>query len=895
MAIKPVQILINAKDNASGVFDLIKKNAVSLGATLLGYFGVKSFFGAVQGAAELEAKLSEVKAVSGATAEEMDLMRKAAEDAGASTKYTATQSAEALANLARAGLDVRQSIETLPGVLALAQAGEIDLGEAASIVTKALAGFRLEASQAGLVADVLAKGANASNTSVLGLAQALSYAGPTASSLNLSLETTVAILGKFADGGIDASRAGTALNAILAQFSDPASKFRSELAAMGITTNDFEQALRQLGQSGPAGQKAILAVGTEAGPALRALLNQGIGALDELKTKLQDAGGSAAATAATMQNNLNGAVLGLGSVWDTVKNALATPVLPVLKDGIVQLTTALRNAVSDGTIGKFGTTIASGFQAALTWARAFLAEVDFDALSAKASGAAERVGTAFDQLAEYAKTTGNTVQLAWGVMAAGANGVLTGIYALGTAFAATASSIVKGAAIASEALAKIAISDSAKKKLLDDATAMREILAGLEGVTTEFAAKANQSLDDMSSAAQSARDGWSGLTGATEGAAQQVKASAGVFKDVAETLKEVGGASDAMGQKAKANAILQTEAARATRVEVAALKKEYEAALQAGNVQSALEKLSLMQQALRRTAEEATATGQQVANAFSNVGIKTKTELTIAAQNARSDFETIKSSGEATAEGVKQAFQRMAEAAIASGDSGQIAFARTQAAAQGMEITIDSTGKAIVRAMNSGAAAADGLAGSIKNVNRALDEQAAASARAAAAKYGSPLGDTKYSAPKGGSTVGSTREDRLAGQGASDENLRFELLKKLQTGTLSEGDLGSLKAVVATLKENERMFAALPPGLTSLEGLADDRKWESARAGFEQAIANMQGRAGETPQGAASVGRSVIHRVEFPGGKTETINVADEASSAALVRTLQQAKIAAHG
>ncbi|MEG7700690.1 hypothetical protein U2075_14905, partial [Listeria monocytogenes] len=80
------------------------------------------------------------------------------------------------------------------------------------------------------------------------------------------------------------------------------------------------------------------------------------------------------------------------------------------------LTTALRSAVQDGTVGRFGTAIASGFQSALTWARSFLAEVDFDALSAKVSGAADKVGAAFVTLETYAKRTGNAVALIWGVM-----------------------------------------------------------------------------------------------------------------------------------------------------------------------------------------------------------------------------------------------------------------------------------------------------------------------------------------------------------------------------------------------------------------------------------------------------------------------------------------------
>lgn len=156
-----------------------------------------------------------------------------------------------------------------------------------------------------------------------------------------------------------------------------------------------------------------------------------------------------------MSNNLTGATAGLASAWDTVKNALATPVLPVLKDGVDQLTTALRSAVQDGTVGRFGTAIASGFQSALTWARSFLAEVDFDALSAKVSGAADKVGAAFVTLETYAKRTGNAVALIWGVMSAGANTVLAVVYTVGEAFAGVASNIQSGVALILDGLSKI--------------------------------------------------------------------------------------------------------------------------------------------------------------------------------------------------------------------------------------------------------------------------------------------------------------------------------------------------------------------------------------------------------------------------------------------------------
>ena len=207
MAIKPIQILINAKDNASAVFDSLQAKVAAVGAAIASYFGVQAFAGVVKGAADLESAMSRVKAATGATAEEMVALKKAAEDAGANTKFTSVEAAGALENLAKAGLSAGDSIAALPAVLHLAQAGDVGLAESAEFVTKAVMGMGLAFTDAGRVADVLALGANATNTSVSGLAQALSYVAPVAQSAGVSLEGTVAMAGKLADAGIDAAAA----------------------------------------------------------------------------------------------------------------------------------------------------------------------------------------------------------------------------------------------------------------------------------------------------------------------------------------------------------------------------------------------------------------------------------------------------------------------------------------------------------------------------------------------------------------------------------------------------------------------------------------------------------------------------------------------------------------
>lgn len=929
MALKPIQILINAKDNASGVFDTLQKKVAAVGVAVLGYFGIRSFFGAVQGAADLEQAMSRVQAATGATAEEMAALRKSAEDAGSSSIFTSTEAAAALENLAKAGLTAQEAITALPAVMSLAQAGDVELATSAEFVTKAVMGMGLAFEDAGRVADVLAKGANATNTSVTGLAQALSYAAPVAQSLGLSLEETVAIIGKFADAGIDASRAGTALNSILSQFSNPASKFRSELAAAGITTTDFGQALEQLAASGPRGQKAVLAVGQEAGPALRALLNQGIGSLHELQAALEGSAGSAEDVARTMQGNLKGAITGLGSAWDTVKNTLGTPVLPVLKDGVDKLATALRGAVADGTIGKFGEAIAASFKSGIEWVRQFVGAMDFKQVAADMRAFADRTKEAFDEVGRYATTAGDSVKLAYGVMSAGANVVLTSIYALGTAFAATASTIVKYSAMASEALAKIAITDSAKKKLQDDAAAMREALVDLDGVTTEFVKKSNEAMDRVAAGAKTAGEGWVGLTTEVGKAAKATDTSTKAMADMAKQM-EVVAQKSATAQKATEDKKASDEAAAKA---VKQLQSEYRDLIASGDLQGAAQKINEINKALRGTptaagdAEKAAQdAADAIAAAFASVGIKTKAELEEAAATARNNFELIKQSGQATAEGLQLAFQKYAEAAIEANGGIATETLKSEAAMRGLSVTSDATGKAVVSAANSAAravggigSAAHGAASDFRGAGQQMIKTAEDIARANAMafgqgtvtqeqideanrqvaenakRYGRPgqystqkTNENNYDPgrnmygragqddqPRNGN--GQTqaefqRSERLAGQNAVDNTLAFELRDKLRAGALTADDADDIRAVIAALDQNEQInrdVDRMNPGAFSGAGMADRREWQNIRSQLAQQLTKTQ------------VGRRVTHNIRINDDPYE-ITTEDERSSSNL-------------
>jgi TP901 family phage tail tape measure protein len=720
MAFKPIQIVINAKDNASAVLGRLEKSVKAVGLAVAGYFGIKAFAGGIQGAADFEAAMSRVKAATDGSAQEMAALTKAAQDAGSSTKYTSVEAAGALENLAKAGLSAADSIKALPAVLALAQAGDIELGTASEYLTKAVMGMGLAFDDAARVADVLALGANATNTSVEGLAQALSYAAPVANSLGVSLESTVAIIGKFADAGIDASRAGTALNSIMSQFANPASKFRQELGAAGIVTTDFDKALRQLAASGPAGEKAINAVGLEAGPALRSLLNQGMGALDGLTESLHNAKGSADAAARTMSDNLKGALTGLGSVWDSVVIALNTPVLPVLKEGVDALAGSLRRLIDDGSVARMGEVLASAFDSGIKGVQNFLGALNVDQIILRMQVIGSEVGETFQRITTFATNAGNAVRMAWGVMTAGTHAVMAVIYKVGEAFAGVASNVQSGVALIMDGLSLITfggVSASFKQ-------AAEEIRLSAEATwasSQALAEKADDSFNSMADSAQMARDGWDGLTGAVE---QTNK----VLPTLGKTVQEVAAQIEASGQaaaKAKVAVEAKAESDRKAAESVKRLKQEYEELIRSGNLQGAAKRLleiDRAQQQLSKSAGKAQETADLLEQAYKNLGLTSNAELKKAADAARESFALLAKDGTQPPQRIAEAWKVMADRVIAANGGIAPSWLKTEAAVKGYEIAVDKAGKSVASTEKATLRATGSMAKGFRDLGDAADD-----------------------------------------------------------------------------------------------------------------------------------------------------------------------------
>lgn len=733
MAFKPINILINAKDNASAVFDGLSNKIKLVGASIAAYFGVQAFVGAVKGAADLQAAMSKVEAATGATAAEMKTMEGAIAKAISGTQFTAIEAAGALENLGKAGLSAADAVKALPAVIKLAAAGGIELGASADYVTKTVMGMGLSFSDAARVADVLAKGANATNTSVDGLGQALSYTAPIARTLGVSLEGTVAIIGKLADAGIDASRAGTALNSIMSQFADPASKFRQQLSAAGITTNDFEKALQQLAAAGPKGSKAINAVGLEAGPALRSLLNQGMAALSGLKKELQDSSGSAQSFADILKNNLNGSLASMSQAWTSVTNTLTKPVLPVLQAGVEKLSETFRAWVADGTIGKMGDAIAKAFQAGIDWVTKFVASFDLDALTTKIQTWANEAGAAFEAIGNKANAAGAIMQTAYGVMSAGGNTVMSVLYLLGATAAGVLAKIQEGLALLLQGMAKISFGDVSKQ--FADFAKEVEISAGATGAAAEaLADKAAEAFDSATEAARTAQDGFGRFSDAMAKGSEESKALSEASKAAGRAVAEAAAKTEA----AAASAAVKAKADAAQKTALADLQAQYKAAIDSGNWQKAVELQDQIRKAVAGVTDEFSKQGapvesaaERVSRAFQELGVTSQAELKRMAEAAKASFEAIKNSGDTTLADKANAWKSYADKAIAANNGVASSSIQAEAGMHGFKVEVDAAGKATIRLMEQAAGATGGVGDAARDAAAGFVQMGEAAEKAA--------------------------------------------------------------------------------------------------------------------------------------------------------------------
>src|SRR5690625_1818141 len=327
----------------SKTFDAFKKTGAAVtgaGVALSAGLGY-----AVKTAADFESGMSEVAAISGATADEFDALEKRARELGGSTSFSAKEASEGLSFLALAGWDTKQMIDGLEPVLHLAEAGALDLGRSADLVTDSMAGLGVGVDELDGYLDKVAQTSRESNTDIDVLMEAFVIAGGTFDRLNIPLEESNAFLGVLANRGFKASQAGTAINAImtrLTQSSGPAadaleemgvSAFDSEGNFRGMETvlTDIEKSMETMADAEKAHYQQQLA-GLNHGKTFSAMLS-GLGdEYKDLKGEIIDSDGALLEMRDTMKDNLQGAMENLNSAFEEILISLGSALLPAVKE-----------------------------------------------------------------------------------------------------------------------------------------------------------------------------------------------------------------------------------------------------------------------------------------------------------------------------------------------------------------------------------------------------------------------------------------------------------------------------------------------------------------------------------------------------------------------------------
>ena len=281
--------------------------------------------------------MNQVKAVSGASADEMLRLKNLALEMGSTTKFSAKEAADAMGFLAMAGLSVHEVTAALPGTLELAAAGNIALAEAADLATNVMSGMGLEVSELGHLNDVLAKTAASSNTSVLQLGSAMKFVAPVAAAAGLSIEETASAIGVMSNAGIQGERAGTSLRGAITKLLNPSSQAEKILDKLGVTVTNtagdmlpLDNIVQQFEQSGLSAGDAMAIFGQRAGPGMLALVSSGSKGLKDYTRELENSEGAAAKMAETQQEGLVGSMTRLSSAVDTLMIRFGEQLSPMI-------------------------------------------------------------------------------------------------------------------------------------------------------------------------------------------------------------------------------------------------------------------------------------------------------------------------------------------------------------------------------------------------------------------------------------------------------------------------------------------------------------------------------------------------------------------------------------
>jgi len=314
-------------------------------------FGAAMAF-AVYHSTRFEQSMARVKALTGATGGAFAKLTSQARALGRTTQFSAAQSAEAMSAFALAGFSVTKIMQAMPATLNLAAAGQLQIGQAADITAKIMAGMGLSAGELTGAVDILAKAFTTANTDLPMLGEAMKMVGPVAKAAGKDLTEVVAIIQVLSNVGLQGTMAGTGLRMVLVGMAKNGKEVKKVFGSLGVEikdstgkirpmadiVDDFNAALKRTGKENDALGMSMAAFGARAGSSFVAMLEQGGDELRRLEGQLQDAGGTAAEIAETQMNTLIGALKYLWSALSDVAIELGNIFNPMIRKAAENLT-----------------------------------------------------------------------------------------------------------------------------------------------------------------------------------------------------------------------------------------------------------------------------------------------------------------------------------------------------------------------------------------------------------------------------------------------------------------------------------------------------------------------------------------------------------------------------
>lgn len=343
-----------AEGKANSLADSLKKLfAVISMAAVLSQVG-KYASDAIDIGKDYTAMMSEVQALSGATGSDLALLQNTAREYGATTVFSATEAAEALKYMSLAGWDAQQSSSALGGVLNLAAASGMELGQASDMVTDYLSAFGMQAQDSAYFADMLAYAQANSNTSAAQLGEAYRNSAANLNAAGQDVETVTSMLEAMANQGYKGSEAGTALTAVMRDITNNMEDGAIKIGETSVAVSDAQGNFRDLTDilldvekatngMGEADRAAALGVTftADSTKGLNLMLNEGVENIARYEEALRGSTGAAEDMADTMNDNLNGDMANMNSAFEEMELQTFEAMEEPMREGVQYLTNTI--------------------------------------------------------------------------------------------------------------------------------------------------------------------------------------------------------------------------------------------------------------------------------------------------------------------------------------------------------------------------------------------------------------------------------------------------------------------------------------------------------------------------------------------------------------------------